>query len=132
MRLQVVTPERVVLDEADVAAISAESVEGSFGVLPHHAPLVTPLKIGVLHYTRTNGTKEPMAVMGGIFQTNGQEAIILTDAAEKAEEIDVLRARQAEERAKAKLQAEKTSQEVQKAELAMARAMARLRAAKQG
>jgi F-type H+-transporting ATPase subunit epsilon len=127
MKLTIVTPERQVLTE-EVEAVYAAAVDGEFGVLPKHIPMVTPLKIGVLNYVK-NGTKHPVAVMGGMFRTDGKEVIVLSDAAEKGTEIDRVRAEQAKERAERRLQQKNENVDHARAEKAFARALARLKIA---
>lgn len=128
MRLKIVTPAKVVFDE-EVEAIYAKAVDGEFGVLPRHIPMVTPLEIGVLHYHK-NGQKVPVAVMGGLFSTDGEAASILSDAAELTDEIDVTRAQQAKERAEARLREATADLDVKRADLALARSMVRLKVTK--
>jgi F-type H+-transporting ATPase subunit epsilon len=127
MRLKILTPERQVLD-ADVERVVADSNMGSFGVLDRHQPMVASLKIGVLQYV-TQGERHSVAVMGGMFQTDGREALVLTNSAELAGEIDTLRAQQAKERAEALLRQQDSNVDAQRAEMALARAIARLKVA---
>lgn len=132
MKLKILTPEKVVLDET-VETIQAKAVDGAFGVLNKHIPMITPLDIAVLTYTLTgdgNDEKKPVAVMGGLFQTDGDEAIVLTDAAELVSDIDALRAQQAKERAEARLREKTEKVDVQRAEMSLARALVRLQASK--
>lgn len=127
MRLQVITPERVVVDE-DVDAVYGTAVDGSLGILPRHIPMVTPLVPGSMSYVQA-GRKEPLAVMGGMLYTNGSQVTVLSDAAEKSAEIDVVRAQHAKERAEAALRNKADTLNVLQAEQALARATARLKAA---
>lgn len=128
MQLEIITPERVVLRE-EVDSVTAFSTEGSFGVLPNHMPLVAPLAIEVLHYVQ-GGRKQTVAVMGGVFRTDGKKATVLCDAAELSQDIDVVRARHAEERAQARLKQRQAEVDVDRAGAALARANARLKAAR--
>lgn len=126
MRLKIVTPERVVLDDT-VDAVYANAVDGQIGILPKHVPLVTPLKIAVLSYTQ-NGQKQLAAVMGGILSTDGQSVTVLSDTAELSSEIDTARAEQARKRAEAKLHERSEHSDYATAELALSKAMVRLAA----
>lgn len=126
MKLKIVTPERVVLDE-DVDAVNAHAADGRLGILPRHVPLVTPLNVSVLEYAK-NGETHPVAVMGGMLSTNGDEVTILSNAAELTGEIDRLRAEQARNRAEARLKERLEDVDTARAERALARAMTRLKA----
>ncbi len=126
MKLKIVTPERLVLEE-EVEAVYAKATDGEVGILQRHLPMVTPLDVGVLRYVK-NGDKKPATVMGGLLSTDGQSVTILSDAAELSSEIDKTRAQQAKERAEARLRERKDELDFARAEKALARAMARLKA----
>jgi F-type H+-transporting ATPase subunit epsilon len=133
-RLDVVTPDRVVLSE-DVVSVVAPGVEGYLGVLPGHAPLVTELGTGALTYRPSSGREGTLAVSGGFMEVARDRTTVLADAAERAEEIDVERARRARDRARAAVHAqEERYNEAQAAEAAAAlqRAENRLKLAGQG
>jgi F-type H+-transporting ATPase subunit epsilon len=98
-RLQIVTPERVLID-GPATSVVAPGVTGSFGVLAGHAPLVAELAVGELRYRDEDGAEHFMALHGGFLQVTGDRTTVLADAAERPEEIDVERARRAQERAR--------------------------------
>lgn len=98
MRLLLVTPERQLLD-TDIEEVYAPGVLGQFGVLPEHVNFLTALGTGELRY-RTKGADHYVAVSGGILEVLDDVVTVLADSAEFAEEIDVARAHQAEERIK--------------------------------
>lgn len=126
LHLKITTHEKVVFDE-DVDEIYSKSTQGSFGVLPGHIPFMCPLDIGVTKVVK-DGKAQNYTTMGGIFQLTGAEALILTNTAEKAEEIDVERALEAKKRAEERLEEEADTTDVQRAEVALSRALARLKA----
>jgi len=126
LHLEVITPERVIL-KTEAGSITAPGVLGYLGVLPKHAPLITPLKAGVVTYRREGAGEERLAVSGGFLEAGPEHVIILADTAEKAAEIDVERARQARERAKKRLRERAPDLDVARAEAALQRAMARLK-----
>lgn len=66
--------------------------------------------------------------MGGVLQFKDDECIILTTTAERGDQIDVARAKEALSRAKERLAEQEASIDAKRAEAAMARAMARLKA----
>jgi F-type H+-transporting ATPase subunit epsilon len=96
LRLVLVTPERQLLD-TEIEEVYAPGVLGQFGVLPEHVNFLTALGTGELRY-RTKGVDHYVAVSGGILEVLDDVVTVLADSAEAAEEIDVARAQQAEER----------------------------------
>jgi F-type H+-transporting ATPase subunit epsilon len=92
-----VTAERVVFsEEADM--VVAPSIEGTVGILPQHAPLMSVLGIGELRIKR--GSEETsMAIGGGFMEVLNDRVTVLADTAEREDEIDLALAEQARERA---------------------------------
>ncbi len=125
LRLDIVTAERVVYSE-DVDVVIAPGVEGQLGILPHHAPLMTTLQAGELR-VRRGGEEDSLAISGGFLEVRPDRVIILADAAERAEEIDVARAEAAKKRAEQRLaDRHAAGLDEARAETAMRRALARL------
>lgn len=128
LELQVVTPQRHILDES-VEAVEVPGKEGYLGVLPGHAPLITELGVGVLAY-RKGAVSKFLSVIQGYAEVLPDRVIVLAEIAEKAEEIDVGRTRAAEERAKAEMaKASGGSDEWNRAAFALQRALVRMQAA---
>ncbi|RDV84510.1 F0F1 ATP synthase subunit epsilon [Ammonifex thiophilus] len=125
-KLVVVTPARVVFTD-EVRMVVARGVEGELGILPDHAPLITRLKTDVVRIQK-DGQWRVMAVSNGFLEVKNNQVTILADAAELAEEIDVERARRAKERAEERLRARTPDIDVARAEAALMRALARLKA----
>ena len=86
MRLQLVTPDRQVLD-TEIEEVYAPGVEGQFGVLPEHVNFLTALDTGELRY-RVDGKDHWVAVAGGVAEVLHDDVTILADSAETADEID--------------------------------------------
>lgn len=126
MRLKIITHEKVVFDE-DVDEIYTRGVDGEFGILKNHVPLMSALDIGVTKVIQ-NGHTINFATMGGVLQFKDDECIILNTTAERGDQIDVARAKEALARAKARLEEHQAEIDAKRAEAAMARAMARLKA----
>lgn len=124
--LEVVTPERIVFKES-VEFVTVPTVDGIYGMLADHAPMVGLLKAGVVHY-RQAGDLRAMAVTGGFFEVDPRRTVILADQAELPEEIDVAAALAERDRARAVIEAGGDQEEVARAKEALERAMARLRA----
>ena len=127
IHLKLITPEKIVFED-DVEAVYAKGIKGSFGVLPDHIPFMSTLAIDTAKAVK-NGEEITFTVMGGAFQFKNNEAVILTEASEKGQDIDTARAKLAKERAEAALGSAETQKDIKKANAALARAMARLKAA---
>ena len=126
MRLKIITQERVVFDE-DVDEIYSKGIDGEFGILKGHIPIMTALDIGVTQAKQGDEFKT-FTTMGGILQFKDEECLVLTTLAEAGEEIDEARAREALERAKRRLREANARLDAKRAEAAIARAEARLKA----
>ncbi len=127
IHLKIITPEKIIF-ENDVDSITAQGVNGSFGILPDHIPFMAALDIDIAEVLM-NGNKIIFSIIGGAFQFKQNEAIVLTEAAEISSDIDAQRAKLAKERAEASLSTAQTPRDVKIANAAIARAMARLKAA---
>lgn len=101
--LEVVTPDRSLLSE-EVVSLVAPGVEGYLGVLANHAPLVTELGVGILRLRYLDDTEEDVAISGGFMEVVNNRVLILADAAERPQDIDIQRAREALLRARQRLQ----------------------------
>jgi F-type H+-transporting ATPase subunit epsilon len=97
IRCEIVSQDRTVF-QGDVDIVVLPGVAGEMGILPHHAPVLTILKYGVIK-VRKGGKEEMFAVAGGMAEVQPEIVTILADAAENIEEIDVTRARAARKRA---------------------------------
>lgn len=97
IRLKVVTPSRLVLDE-DVDEVTAPGALGEFGVLPNHIAFLTLLVPGEMSY-KQGPVKRYLAVSGGYAEVLDNTVTVLATSAEYADEIDVEGARRNEERA---------------------------------
>ena len=126
MHLKIITHEKLVFDE-DVDEIYSRSTTGEFGILPNHVPIMYALDIGVTKVVQ-NAKPRYFATMGGVFQFKDNEGIILTAAAEDGNNIDAAKAQEEFERAKALLAEQDAEMDAKRAEAAMARALAKLKA----
>ena len=128
LRLEVATPTRLVVSgEADEVVVPG--VEGAFGVLPGHAPLLSLVGIGEVTY-RAGRVEHHLAVSGGFAEVGPGRVTILAETAERPEEIDLARARAARERADQRLRPQAGEEvDVARALAALARAQGRLETA---
>jgi F-type H+-transporting ATPase subunit epsilon len=126
-RLEIVTAERMVYSD-DISALIAWGVQGQLGILPHHAPLMTMLQPGDL-LIRKDKEEEFFALSGGFLEVRPDKVIILADACERADEIDLARAEEAKKRAQETMKAAPLTADAAVAEAALRRSIARLKAA---
>jgi F-type H+-transporting ATPase subunit epsilon len=128
IRLELVTPERLLVSD-EVDEVIAPGYEGEFGVLPEHTEYLAILSAGVLRYRKADEVQKA-AVGSGFAEVTSDRVVILADVAEKAEEIDVDRARQARSRAEVALQdLSMDDASYRRMSFALQRAIARLSAA---
>ncbi len=97
IRCEIVSQDRTVF-QGDVDIVVLPGAGGEMGILPHHAPVLTTLKYGVVKIRRS-GREDIYAVSGGVAEVQPDIVTILADAAENVEEIDVERAQLAKKRA---------------------------------
>lgn len=126
-RLEIVTPERTVFDDS-VEMVIAPTYHGYMGVAHNHTPVLTVLTPGVLRF-RQEGEETRVAVGGGFMDIRMNRAVILADSAEFSDEIDVSRAMAAYRRALARLLSRREGVDYRRAQLALDRSLARLKAA---
>ncbi|MBQ9359117.1 MAG: ATP synthase F1 subunit epsilon [Abditibacteriota bacterium] len=74
--LEIVSPERLILSDNRVSSVVLPGMSGSMGILPHHAPLITSLKAGVLEWT-IEGEKSSLAIEGGFAEVVDNRLIVL-------------------------------------------------------
>jgi len=127
IRLDVVSAERVVYSE-EVDMVVAPGIEGQLGILPHHTPLMTILGVGELR-ARKDGEEFSMAISGGFLEVRPDRVIVLADAAERAEEIDLARAEAAKQRAQERLSHPALDVDLAQVEAALRRSLIRLKVA---
>jgi F-type H+-transporting ATPase subunit epsilon len=101
LTLLIISPDRVVLDER-VDSVRLPGVDGSFGVLPRHAPMVAAISAGVLRY-RQGGAEKLLFVSDGFCEVEKDVLRVVSEAGEKPAEIDEQRAKEAEQRARERL-----------------------------
>ena len=97
MLCEIVTQDRG-LFSGEVDMVLAPGSEGELGILPHHAPLLTTLSLGVLR-VRQGGQEIAFTIAGGVMEVRPDRVTVLADSGESIDEIDVARAEAARERA---------------------------------
>jgi F-type H+-transporting ATPase subunit epsilon len=124
INLDIVTPEKRLVSMA-VDEVVLPGSEGSLGVLPGHAPLLTALQIGELMYRRGH-VRHYVAVARGFVEVLPERVTVLAEIAERAEEIDRERAERARERALTRLKGRDPDTDFRRAQFALQKALIRL------
>ena len=112
--------------EGDCEMITFIGVDGSYGILPHHECMVTPLEAGELTL-QIDGVKKEAAVGEGFVEILPNQVTVLTDFCEWADEIDIRRAEEAKQRAEERLRQKQSIIEYHSSKAELSRAMARLK-----
>lgn len=123
-KLEIVAPEGSVLQE-EVELAVLPSVEGELGILAHHSPLISALKVGIIRYTK-GGQAFRVATSGGFLEVANNKAVVLADTAERGDMIDLQRALAAKERALKRIN-QSDGIDQRRAELALYRALNRIK-----
>jgi len=126
--LQVITPSRVVFS-GEAVGISAPGVEGGFQVLRDHAALLSGLEPGRMKVLNADGSEVVYATGGGVLEVFDNTVVVLAESAERADEIDIERARAARGRAEQRLRERGPDLDVDRASMSLRRALNRLRVA---
>ena len=126
IHIKVITHESIVYED-DVDALYVKTTDGHMGILKNHIPVICALDIGVPRVIKDN-QDQCIATMGGILQFSDNQATILTDTAELDCDIDVARAKQARDRAQARLKAHDSDIDIARAQVALAKAIGRISA----
>jgi F-type H+-transporting ATPase subunit epsilon len=129
IRLEVVTPEKQVVNELAQIVMAPGSM-GEFGVLSGHTPFMTSLNTGAIQYRDENGKDQYVFVSGGFAEALPDKVTVLAESAEKMDDIDLDRARSAQQRAEQRL-ADRSTEDIDfiRAQAALERSLVRLRLA---
>jgi len=125
--LEIVTPDRALTRE-EVDEIQLPGSEGYLGVLPGHTPLLTTLKVGELWY-RVGAEKHYLAIAGGFVEILPDRVTVLAHLAERAQDIDIVRAEAAKRRAEERLAKPSSDLDFERARIAMMKSLIRLQVA---
>jgi F-type H+-transporting ATPase subunit epsilon len=124
LQLNIVSADRALVDER-VDEVQIPGADGYFGVLPGHTPLLALLGLGELWY-RQGSEKHFMLIEFGFAEVQPDRVTILTEAAEKPEEIDVERAQAAKKRAEEGLAQPAADMDLERVRIAMLRSLIQL------
>jgi len=126
LHLRIVTPDRTIVDRK-VASVSFTGVDGAYGILPHHAPLMTAISsTGVVTINEVAGEAVELFISDGFAQVQHNVLTLVCQAGEFGHEIDLERVKAAEAKAREKLAGlDRVSAEFVKAEASLKKALAR-------
>lgn len=126
--LEVVTPQKAIVSE-DIKSISAPGSEGEFCALKGHTTFLTSLKIGGIRYEDAAGNERILFANGGFAEVLPDKVTILAESAERREDIDLSRAKEAQARAERRLSDKAADTDVVRAQAALQRALFRIKVA---
>jgi F-type H+-transporting ATPase subunit epsilon len=124
--VEIVSPDGAVF-RGEAMRFRAPGVEGQFEVLRGHAPLLAATGIGTVHVTTADGQIVSFVTDGGFVEVLDDHVVMLAETAEPASDIDVERARAAEDRARERIEAAESPAERAEAQAELDKARNRLR-----
>lgn len=124
--LRVIAADRVFFKGKCISVI-LPAVDGEHAVMAHHSDMMIATQTGTIRFRTEDGEWQEAVVGAGFAQVINNRVTILVDFAERPEEIDALRAREAKERAEEQLRQKQSLREYYHTQASLARAMARLR-----
>src|SRR3954465_8197004 len=127
LQLQIVSADRSLVNET-VDEVEIPGADGYFGVLPGHTPLLAALGAGELWY-RQGAEKHYLMIAFGFAEVQPERVTILAEIAERAHEIDLVRAEQAKQRAEERLALAQAEMDVERARIALMKSLIRLQVA---
>ena len=126
LNVEIVTAEQVVYSEEGVEQLVAPGADGELTVLPQHAAFITTLSPGELRILK-GGEEEAMAITGGFLEVRNDRIVVLADAAERVEEIDIARAEEARRKAEEAIREQRDAGDLAQTQASLQRALMRLR-----
>lgn len=128
MTVEIITGERV-LYSGDASSVVIPGLDGELGILPHHASLMTCLQPGEIVVSKETGEDDFYAVGGGFVEVMANKVTILADSAERSDEIDEERVREAMRKAEERVAARADDIDLERAIASLRRSQARLKVA---
>lgn len=128
MQLDIITPTKSVLSE-EIDQVTLQTETGEITILPNHVPLLTKVKPGELTIKK-GGKQSFFAVTGGFLEIKQNKITVLADYAVRAEDIEIAKAKEAQERAEKAMKEKVSGVDFAQAEAQLTRAMLELHVAK--
>lgn len=129
LKVSIATPNGEVYSSENIKMVTMETHNGSIGVMANHEPTVTTLKIGVLKVVDVKDKPIYFAVSEGFAELHGKEVSIMVQTAEQGSAIDKARAEKSKARAEERIQSMSSDIDIRRAQLALAKSIARLKVA---
>ena len=124
--LEIISPEKKVYT-GKVKSVTIPGTKGNFQVLYNHAPLISTFEIGIIKLVLSDDSTQIFTTSGGSTEVLDNKVLILSDTVEPIESIDIERAMRAKERAEARLKKKEGIVDVDRARVALARALNRIK-----
>jgi F-type H+-transporting ATPase subunit epsilon len=128
IHLQVITPEKVLIDE-EASEVIIPTTTGQLTILPQHVPLMTQLTPGELH-VKIHERDEYLVVVGGFVEVTAKTITVLADYAVHGKDISAAKAEEAKIRAEKAMKEKKSNVDFATAEAEFRRAILELKVAK--
>jgi len=128
VEIKIITPEKTVLQADNVEQVLLPAQNGEVGILTSHIPMICALKVGRIRVDLPTGSVD-LATSGGFAEVLDDLVTVLADTAERSSDIDLERARKARHRAEERLRRQDEKTDYARAQLAMSRALNRLKIA---
>lgn len=128
INLEIITPSKKAFS-AEVKSVTIPGTQGSFQVLYNHAPLISTFEVGEIKINLIEDKEVYYSTGGGTVEVNNNKILVLADSIEAIEDIDLQRAKKAEQRARERIHKREHGVDITRAELALARAANRLKLA---
>lgn len=129
--LEMISPENIFFS-GNAVQIVLPALDGSHGILAGHEPMVTAIIAGEVKFQEEGGLWRSAIISDGCVEIMPERVILLAATIERPEEIDINRARAAEERARERLRQKQSQQEYHQTQAALGRALARLKSKGKG
>ena len=128
IHLDIVTPAKIVYSD-DVRSFTAPGVEGSFQILPMHAPFISTIAIGPVKFVTKDGEERRFATSGGTVEVHDNKITMLAETIEYCDDIDIQRAEEAKERATRRIETKEAGTDIERSRIALFKALNRLKVA---
>ena len=125
LNIDVVTPKGIKFS-GEAISCTAPGWDGAFQILKDHTSMVTQLKVGSVIFDN-DGKQKILATSGGYLEIQNNNISIIAETAEWADEIELERAREAERRARKRLESHEGGLDIDRAKLSLARALNRIK-----
>ena len=125
--LEMVSPQDIFFS-GNARQVILPGMDGAYGVLPNHEPMVTAIMAGIVRYQDEAGNWQEAVASDGCVEVMPERVIVLAATLERPEDIDRNRALAAKQRAEERLRQKQSQYEYYQTQAALARALARLKA----